>query len=182
MDTQKLEFKYKEMVRLSEVLEHYSRSSFDDFKLLSAVGVLLAFQPASSFFEINNDIFLLVGFLAILFIISFIGFYGLMKQSIAIFYLGEIAKFEKEFREQLHNGNTDVESFKVAENWKNIGSKKQREVARIFYFVFYLVIILFPTGVLYSSTNSLQATIYLLSAALITVLHIYTAKRVYTYA
>lgn len=181
MNTQELDYKYKEMVRLAEVLEQYSRSAFDDFKLLSAVGVLLAFQPASSFFEIKSDIFLIAGFLAILSIIAFIGFYGLMKQSIAVFYLNEISKFEKEFREGLSAENTEMESFKVAENWKFYGSKKQQKVARIFYSLFYLVITFVPTGVLYTSTNTSQAALYGLSAALVSGLHLYTVKKVYIY-
>ena len=181
MTNQNLELKYKEMVRLSEVLDNYARSSFEDFKLLSAIGVLLAFQPATSFFSIDNDSFLLVGFLAIFFIIAFIGFYGLMKQSIAVFYLGEIAKFEKEFRELLESSNTEMESFKVAENWKYTGSKKQKKVAEVFYGFFYSVLIFFPTIVLYFWSSITHAIFYCVVAMCVSFIHHYTLKLVYAY-
>ncbi|WP_320040728.1 hypothetical protein [uncultured Desulfobacter sp.] len=181
MDNLELEFKYKEMVRLSEVLDQYSKSSFEDFKLLGAVGVLLAFQPASSLFDVKNDLFLVLGFLAILVIICFVGFYGLLKQSLAVFYLDEISKFEKEFREGLRNGESDLESFRVAENWKLVGSKKQREVAKTFYGVFYIVVVFFPTVVLCISTNYSQATVYFISAMIVSALHFRTAKNIHTH-
>ncbi len=183
MDAQELEFRYKEMVRLSNILEQYSKSSFEDVKLLGSIGALLAFKPASSLLGIQDGLFLIVGFLAILIIISFVSFYGLLKQSLAVFYLDEISKFEKEFREGLIGGDVDIESFKVATNWKIAGSKKQREVAKMFYGIFYVVLIFFPTGVLYySDVNDLpQALIYCVSAVAISILHFRTAKNIHTH-
>ena len=65
MDAQELDFRYKEMVRLSNILEQYSKSSFEDVKLLGSIGALLAFKPASSLLGIQDGLFLIVGFLAI---------------------------------------------------------------------------------------------------------------------
>ena len=77
MMNEKLEYKYKEMVRLAEKADEYTKSSFGDFKMLSALGVLLAWKPLTDVFVKESGDILLVGFLSILFVIVFIGFYGL---------------------------------------------------------------------------------------------------------
>ncbi len=59
-----LEYNYQEMVRLAEKCEGLIKSSFDDFKLLGALGVLLAWKPLEEKFITNPQI-TLYGFLAI---------------------------------------------------------------------------------------------------------------------
>ncbi len=171
-----LELKYKEMVRLAEKIDEYAKSSFDDFKMLSALGVLLAWKPISDMSVDAPKEFLLIGFMATLFVIAFIALFGLLKQSIANFYLKEIQVFEKEVRDELKDSN--MQTFRVAENWIKRGSKIQRKAAKRFYLLFYVVIIMYPTTILWLEDEHL-AIIYLVSALFVTGLHLNTTKLVY---
>lgn len=173
---EKLEYKYKEMVRLAEKSDDYAKSSFDDFKMLSALGVLLAWKPLSNMFDNDSGYLLLIGFLAILFIIAFIGFYGLLKQSVAIFYLEEIQAFEKEVRDELNDDNTST--FRVAENWTKRGSKTQREIAVRFYYLFYSVLTIYPSVILFID-NTVFALVYLFIASIVALTHHNTVKILY---
>lgn len=181
MVSEKLEFKYKEMVRLAEKSDEYAKSSFDDFKMLSALGVLLAWKPMSDIFipdmlMAKSNKFLFIGFLAILFVIAFIGLFGLMKQSVVNFYLEEIQAFEEEVRQELQDTNTNT--FRVAENWMKRGSNKQRKVALRFYSLFYMVITIYPSAIL-ASGSKVYAIAYFVAALLIAVLHFNTAMIVH---
>ena len=176
MMNEKLEYKYKEMVRLAEKADEYAKSSFDDFKMLSALGVLLAWKPLSDMFVKESGDILLVGFLAILFVIVFIGFYGLLKQSVAIFYLEEIQAFEKEVRDELNDENTNT--FRVAENWNKRGSKTQRKIAVRFYYLFYFVLIIYPVAIL-SIDNIIFAFVYLFIAVSVAWIHHNSLRIVY---
>ena len=164
---------------MAEISEEYAKSSFEDFKMLSAIGALLTFEPATSLFKLNDEMFLLIGFLSILLIISFIGFYGLMKQSIAVFYLNEICKFEAEIRDLIKDQNGEMSSFKVAENWRAFGSKNQRIVAKRFYLLFYIVVSCFPSAVLFVSCCSLKAAIYFFISIAVCIFHFSTAKMIH---
>jgi hypothetical protein len=176
---EKLELKYKEMVRLAEKSDEYAKSSFDDFKMLSALGALLAWKPI---LDVINEgsaqgvMVLFVGFLAILFIIAFIGLYDLSKQSVVNFYLKELLIFEKDIRKEI--GDVDTSTFHVAENWINLGSKKQRAVAVRFYLLFYAIIIIFPTTILFFDSMS-PALAYLISALIVVALHFNATQVVY---
>jgi len=173
----KLEYKYKEMVRLAEKSDEYAKSSFDDFKMLSALGVLLAWKPLADIFIVEKTgHILLVGFLAILFVIAFIGFYGLLKQSVVIFYLEEIQVFEKEVREELKDENTNT--FRVAENWRKRGSKIQRKIAVRFYYLFYFVLTIYPFAILIID-DIIFAVVYLLVALSVVSIHHNTLRIVY---
>jgi hypothetical protein len=176
---EKLELKYKEMVRLAEKSDEYAKSSFEDFKMLSALGALVAWKPI---FDIINgesaqsSKLLFIGFLAILFIIAFIGLYALLKQAVVNFYLKELQIFEKDIRKEM--GDEDTSTFHVAENWNNVGSKKQRAVAVRFYLLFYAIIIIFPTTILFFDSKYL-ALAYLISALFVVVLHFNATQIVY---
>lgn len=173
---EKLEYKYKEMVRLAEKSDDYAKSSFDDFKLLSALGALLAWKPLLDVFVKDSGYVLLAGFLAILFIIAFIGLYGLLKQSIAIFFLEESQVFEKEVRDELNDGNSNT--FHVTENWKKRGGVTQRKIAVRFYSLFYFVLTIYPSVIL-SIDNIIFAFIYFFIALIIVLIHHSTVKIIY---
>jgi len=183
MSNETLDYKYKEMVRLAEKSDEYAKSSFEDFKMLSAVGTLLAFKPATIFLDFNGigeEVLLISGFLAILFIIAFIGFFGLMKQAIVNFYLGQIIVFEKEVRKELNENDHEIQTFRVAENWKLNGRIKQRNLAKKFYSLFYFVISIYPTVIIYIDTKFIFAFGYFVTSMLIVALHYTTAKMVHT--
>jgi len=180
MSNEKLDYKYKEMVRLAEKSDEYAKSSFEDFKMLSAVGALLAFKPATSFLQVDGEILMISGFLSILFVIAFIGFFGLMKQSIVNFYLGQILIFEKEVRKELEENDCEIQTFRVTENWKLHGRIKQRDLAKRFYLLFYLVISIYPTVIIFNDANIKFALGYFGTSILVVVLHYSTAKMVHT--
>jgi hypothetical protein len=53
--------------------------------MLSALGALVTWKPVFDFLDVKPDQhanLLFIGFLAILFVIAFIGMYGLLKQSV----------------------------------------------------------------------------------------------------
>lgn len=87
-DVLRMEYVYKEYVRLHEVANAYAHSSFDDFKLLAAVGLILTWAPFGSLFtgETASPEVLFLGFVAILLIIAIIGTRDFLKQSLIIHY------------------------------------------------------------------------------------------------
>ena len=133
MKIDKLELKYKEKVRLAEVANTYAISSFNDFKLLSAVGVILvAWKPILEKMGSGTDNSqLLIGFLAINITMTMIGLFALLKQSVVNFYFDEIQILEEEIRNELYEGKTNT--LQAIENWKSKGKHKQRKVAFLFY-------------------------------------------------
>ena len=116
MKIDKLELKYKEKVRLAEVANTYAISSFNDFKLLSAVGVILvAWKPILEKMGSGTDNSqLLIGFLAINITMTMIGLFALLKQSVVNFYFDEIQILEEEIRNELYEGKTNT--LQVIEN------------------------------------------------------------------
>ncbi len=176
----KLDFKYREMVRLAEKSDEYTKASFEDFKLLGALGALIAWKPVVELLSgkpgVDKNI-LLIGFLAILAVSAVIGMFGLLRQSVVNFYLHELEKFEKEIRLELDD--VDTATFRVAENWRMEGRKKQRRVAVRFYGLFYLVLIAYPTAILFVDCTPLSAGIYLVSSIGIFLLHMSTTAIVH---
>jgi hypothetical protein len=177
-----LEYTYKEMIRLSQICDSYTKSSFDDIKLLGAIGSLLAWKPISEVAlsigrkgqEIpqTNDDFIFFGFLAILFITAIVSIAALLKQSVVFFYINELRYFEKKFREEL--GTAETKTFRVAENWTDWSKRKQRPIAIIFYFLFYFVLTVLPTCFLWTNKNN--AIIYLFASLFVVSLHIGATK------
>lgn len=72
-DAQFLEYLYKEYARLSDLCDSYAKSSFNDFQLLGAIGILLTWQPIANLAAAPSYIILL-GFLSILFIVGMLLF------------------------------------------------------------------------------------------------------------
>lgn len=96
-NTLTFEYLYKEYVRLGDLCDSYSKSSFDDFKLLGAIGALLAWKPIADFTTASSSIVLL-GFTAVLFIVVIVGTRDLIKQSVISYYLTQIKLYEEEIR------------------------------------------------------------------------------------
>jgi hypothetical protein len=148
-----LELMYKEKTRLSEVVNSYAVSSFNDFKMLSALSaVIVAWKPISESMNTSANALgsLLIGFLVINVTITLIGLLNLLKQSVMNFYLDEIQILENEIRSKL----TDTETFQVTSNWNSKGKYRQLKVSTTFYRLFSLVTIILPTVILIYSSLS----------------------------
>ncbi|MBW4473529.1 MAG: hypothetical protein KME45_24600 [Stenomitos rutilans HA7619-LM2] len=112
---QRLNYLYKEYVRLSQQAEEYIRSAFDDFKLMGVIGATIAlWKPIVDFIVLANPKIdysglLFLGFLSLLLVIAIIGFWNLIKQSFIIFFADNLQGYEKELRKELN----ELESSRV---------------------------------------------------------------------
>ena len=141
-----LEIYYKELARLAENIDLLTRSAFDDIKLLGGIGVLISWKPLLNNIG-ENVAFLFLGFIVIALALGIIGFAALMKQSVALFYLKEIQHYEREIRRRL--GGEDSRTFRVASAWTDWSNATQKRLGKRFYAFFYVIICLFPAGVLW---------------------------------
>jgi len=149
-DKQALEIHYRELARLADHSENLTSTAFDDIKLLGGVGALLSWKPLlgqiSGSGAQAQQVYLLLGYLLIVLALGIIGYAALMKQSVVLFYLREIQRYEAEIRRRLGQENADT--FRVAAMWHGWSEKTQQPLGRLFYGHFYLVIVLFPSCVL----------------------------------
>lgn len=173
--TDKLKLLYKEKVRLAKVANSYAVSSFNDFKMLSALGVLLiAWKPISENLNTgeNTSGLLLVGFLVINLTITLIGLLNLSKQSAMSFYFDEVQILEEEIRNILVKSNS--KAFHVVDNWNSKGKHKQEKIAKRFTFLFSFVTIILPTVILILYSNWVYPLIYFVLAFLLSYLYFNT--------
>jgi hypothetical protein len=104
---QRLDYLYKEYVRLSQQAENYIQGAFEDLKLMGVIGATIAlWKPIVDFValakpEIDASGLLFLGFLSLLLIIAIIGFWNLIKQSFIIFFADNLQSYEEEIRKEL---------------------------------------------------------------------------------
>jgi hypothetical protein len=175
-DRQTLEYLYKEYVRLGELCENYTKSSFEDFKLLGAISVLLAWKPIAEFTAASTSI-ILFGFLAILFIVAIVGTRDLIKQSIISYYLSQIKIYEEEIRINLDR--PDASTFRSAINWEYWSRQKHAPVLSRFYLLINLIVIIFPTVMLISQKPHWYAGIYAALALVVLSIYLSAVKVLY---
>ncbi|MDH3693779.1 MAG: hypothetical protein OER96_04320 [Gammaproteobacteria bacterium] len=174
-DKQYLDYHYREMVRLSNVHTTYIKSAFSDFKLLGAAGLMVAWAPLSeTLVEGHDPKVMLLGFVAIFFVIIVTTLFDLMKQSIMLYYLEQIRHFENAIRDKLDIH--DEETFKVAHNWPRWSKNVHEHIAWRFFAVLYIFVIAFPATVLLGHGYEWHAVIFLVIALLLLSIHI-TAVR-----
>src|SRR5688572_9495710 len=95
------DYYYKEYDRLQHRTDAIVDSSFNDFALLSAAGIIIAWPPISDsdlFSNNNKPLILFIGFLGLLIIVAIIATRDLVKQSLLQFYFRELAYLEKELQ------------------------------------------------------------------------------------
>ena len=160
-DSQLLEYLYKEYVRLSDLCDSYAKSSFDDFKLLSAIGVLLVWKPIAELTTASSFIVLL-GFVAILFIVAIIGTRDLLKQSLINYYLSQIQLYEEEIRMILDR--PDRPTFHFAANWEYWSKQKHSPVASRLYLLITITVTVLPSIILALQKPHWYAAIYAIVA------------------
>jgi len=160
----RLEYLYREYVRLGDAIDSLARSSFDDFKLLGAIGALLAWPPLATsdlFDESGSGNVLFVGLVAILFIVTIIAVRDLLKQSVIRFYQ-ELGQLEVEIRKELHLG--EDAAFRYASAWPEWERRRQRPIILRFQLLFIAVLVPFPTLVLALESDRWQALTYFVIA------------------
>lgn len=144
-----LDLLYREYVRLSNRLDAIIEGSWNDFKLLGAIGALIAWPPIAQsdlFIKSEPGLILFVGFAGILFIISVIGVRDLIKQSIMQHYMFELQLQEEDMRTKLQNAS--VASLQFFGHWLNHRVRAYQGILSRFYLLFYLFLFFFPAGVL----------------------------------
>jgi hypothetical protein len=147
--TDDLDILYKEYVRLNARLDTIIDGSWADFKLLGAIGALIAWPPLaqSNLFSTSDlALALFVGFVGILFVIVVLGMRDLIKQSVMQHYMFELQLQEEAIRARLQHDTP--QSFHLADHWLGHRVRTWRGIVSRFYLSFYLFLFAFPVGVL----------------------------------
>lgn len=168
---QRLDYLYKEYVRLSQQAEEYIKSAFDDFKLMGVIGATIAlWKPIADVIALANPKIdysglLFLGFLSLLLVIAIIGFWNLIKQSFIIFFADNLQGYEEEIRRELN----ELESSRVF----NLNLEKEvkllvsyRTTFTAFISVFSLATTIIPFLILLSFKTT-YSLIYLLLSLII---------------
>ncbi|WP_163558767.1 hypothetical protein [Halomonas sp. NO4] len=169
---------YAEYVRLSEVCNDYIHRSLGDIRLFGSIGALLAWDPLARLFEFDTRLeqpVTPVGFLVLLLVIVLVMFYDLFKQSIFFFHLARMRELERVLN---RDGDPCVELFHLAGGWPAWFRRYHAPVARGFWGVFYLLVVVFPAIILYLQGYAAWLYVYLPTAFLLLGLHAHCAQRV----
>lgn len=168
---QRLDYLYKEYVRLSQQAEEYIKSAFDDFKLMGVIGATIAlWKPIVDVIVLANPKIdysglLFLGFLSLLLIIAIIGFWNLIKQSFIIFFADNLQGYEEEIRKEFNElGNSRVFNLNNEKEAKLLLSYKTTFTA--FILIFTLTTTVIPFLILLSF-KVIYAFTYLLLSLLI---------------
>jgi hypothetical protein len=185
-----LELMYKEKVRLNEVVDNYAASSFNDFKMLGALGsALVIWEPILNVVSGKSASIegLFFSFLGINIAITLVGLANLSKHSVMNFYLDEVQVLEKEIRNKLNYTDYDVRKpFQGVGHWKSKGKQQQTRVAKPFFKLISAVAIFLPTIILIQNCISCQnckttyffiyPLLYFIFAVLLAILYFNTYK------
>lgn len=162
-----LDFCYKEYTRNAELMDSQLKSATDDFKMLGAVGSMLAWKPIqATFIEADSPQWLLVGFIVLLFITLIIVLFNFMKQSVALFYTDQMKYYEAEIRQLTDSKESTI--FNGVKHWTRWMEKIQEPLVTRFFGLFFGFVLLFPTAILIMSepTQLHYAAIYFVIALL----------------
>lgn len=172
---QRLDYLYKEYVRLNQQAEEYIKSAFEDFKLMGVIGATIAlWKPVVDFIvlanpKINYSSLLFIGFLSLLLVVATIGFWNLIKQSFIIFFADNLQGYEEEIRRELNEmNNSRVFNLNLEKEGKLIDSYRVTFTAFVAIFslattlVPSIILLLFdiPFAVIYLLTSITLFTIY----------------------
>lgn len=164
----RLDYLYRDYVRLGDAIDSHLRSSFDDIKLLGAIGVLLAWPPIAKsdlFSDGSAEPTLLIGFLGILLIVGILGVRDLMKQSVIRFYLRQLSFLEEELRDEL---GSELKAFRHAENWPVWEREIQVPIIKQFRQLFIVLLAIFPNVVLAWQGEAWYVAVYTLTFVFVT--------------
>lgn len=168
---QRLEYLYKEYVRLSDNAEAFIKSTLDDFKLFGVVGaIIVIWKPISELIlsansKLDPALVLFLGFLSLLTILGVIALFNIYKQSYAWYLIYNLQLYEVEIRKEIGEAeDSKVFNFNISKQRSKF-SKAYRLTFRAFVFLFALAIVAIPFLVLCYS-NILYAGSYLLISLL----------------
>ncbi len=172
---QRLDYLYKEYVRLNQQAEEYIKSAFEDFKLMGVIGATIAlWKPVVDIIvlanpKINYSGLLFIGFLSLLLVIATIGFWNLIKQSFIIFFADNLQGYEEEIRRELNEmNNSRVFNLNLEKESKLIDSYRITFIAFVAIFslattiIPSIILLLFdiPYAVIYLLTSITLFTVY----------------------
>ncbi|WP_017297339.1 hypothetical protein [Nodosilinea nodulosa] len=161
---QRLDYLYREYVRLSEQAENYIKSAFEDLRLMGVIGATIAlWKPIADIVVLVNpgvdySGLLFLGFLSLLLIISIIGFWNLIKQSFIIFFADNLQGYEEEIRKTL-NALEDPRVFGLNLEKEAKLLSSYRTTFAAFLGLFGLATTVIPTLIL-ASFQTAYATVY----------------------
>lgn len=165
---QRLEYLYKEYVRLSNTLDDLIQNSYDDFKLFGAVSVIIvAWQPISELIssansQLDPSLVLFLGFLSLLMVLGIIGLLNLLKQSYSWYFVHNLQAYEREIKKELGEAeNSQVFNFNIGREEKKFITAVYHLAFRTLVMCFAFTVIFIPVVILFYS-KILYAIIYLL--------------------
>lgn len=155
---------YKEYSALSTRIDTYATGSFDDIKLLGAVGSVIAWQPIwKKFKPTDSSMTLFIGFAVILLIVTVLEYWNLLKLSLIRFYMARMVEAEKELLELANRSN--VQSFHVGRKWATWSESMHRSLSFQYQVLYYGTVAFIPPVSLYMTTEKAKFALgYLLLA------------------
>ncbi|MBB3231449.1 hypothetical protein [Halomonas stenophila] len=174
-----LERVYAEYVRLGGICNDYIKNALGDIRLLGAIGALLVWDPLARLLELEARLHqpvTPVGFLVLLLVIVLVLFYDLLKQSIFFFHLSRLRELERVLNRRTLGDQHEL--FHLAGGWPGWFRRCHAPVARGFWGVFYLLVVAFPSTLLYLQGYLGWLIVYLVSALVLLGLHASCAQRV----
>lgn len=140
---QKLEYLYREYVRLSETAEDYVKESFNDFKLFGAVGaVAVLWKPiadaiAVSFPAFSPNLILFFGFLCFYMIFGLICGLALLRHAYGWYFVYSLRAYELRIKHMLDEADSSqIFNF-------NLGKEDPRFITSVYRISFRLLIAVF---------------------------------------
>jgi hypothetical protein len=185
------ELLYPEYVRLHALVSELTRSSFEDFRLLSVVGSAASFllstlgaaskdKHVQEFFHLHTDgvplpTVLLFGFLTMFGLVAIIAFRDLMKQGLIDGLLQSMAPYE----EALQARGAAPGTFSLVKRTYQLLNGPQRWRVLAFQTVFSASVLGLPFATLWLFAGDTHAWTYLAIAGGLTVLFVLLASRLH---
>lgn len=175
-DGAELERVYGEYIRLSAACHDYIRGAMGDIRLFGAVAALLAWDPLARLLELDSRLqqpVTPVGFLVLLLVMALVMFFDLFKQSIFFFHLQRM----RELEQVLNRDTGGPPLFHLAGGWPTWFRRHHAPLARIFWGIFYLLVLVFPSTVLYLQGYVGWLPAYLATGCILLFLHARSARK-----
>ncbi|ATJ84020.1 hypothetical protein ACFPTY_13385 [Halomonas beimenensis] len=169
---------YAEYVRLGGICNDYIRNALGDIRLFGAIGALLVWDPLARLLELDARLqqpVTPVGFLVLLLVTVLVMFYDLLKQSIFFFHLSRLRELERVLNRELGGQGA---LYHLAGGWPGWFRRHHAPVARGFWGVFYLLVVAFPSILLFLQGYAAWLLVYLASALVLLGWHARCALRV----
>ncbi|MBE7381539.1 MAG: hypothetical protein F6J95_009045 [Leptolyngbya sp. SIO1E4] len=182
---QKLEYLYKEYTRLSDIAEDHIKSTYDDIKLMGAIGAaVLIWKPISDFIvtahtAFDSNLVLLLGFLGIETILGILASFNLIKHANSWYFVHNLQSYELRIKQLLEEADgSQVFAFYQGKEKSKYITATYKTAFLLFAFSVRFSAAMFPFLIL-CSANVAYALIFLSYAVVDAVVHLLAAKRVF---